>query len=149
MKTALATACAALALLAAHGAGAQSYGPMAPQMTPEDSREALPPELDPRQTPEELRQTRSLNADVNARIESIDRANAEADAENARAQADHDAEMARYDRERAAAETDQANYEASLRAAEAAQARYDRELAAWRLQVEDCRRGVRGACATR
>ncbi len=92
---------------------------------------------DSAQSPEELRTTQALNAEIAAQ-------NSLADKADEAARLDHDTAVARYDievrqnREKARAEAE---------AARAAQEQYDRDYAAWREQVRLCQSGFREACA--
>lgn len=92
---------------------------------------------DSKQTEEELRLTRALNAEIAAQNSLADRADEAARLEYDAALARHQIEVRRLQEEsRAAAE-----------ATRAAQDQYDRDYAAWREQVRLCQSGVRSACA--
>lgn len=124
--------------------------PAAAQTRPAHSvpnHEALPPEQDPTQDPVELAQTRALNAEVVARLEAVDRHNAEAEATNARNLEAHAAEMDRLSRDDAAYQAELRIYEADVRAVARADAQYESDMAVWRERVRACERGVRAACA--
>lgn len=92
---------------------------------------------DAKQTEEELRTTRALNAEIAAQNTLADKA----DEAN---RLDYDAALARHQIEVRQTE-DQAR--AAAEATRAAQDRYDRDYAAWRERVQLCRSGVRSACA--
>ncbi len=109
--------------------------------------EALPPEQDPTQTPEELAQTRSLNADVLNRIVTVDQHNAAAAESNAAGQANAELDAEAAARAEANYEADRANYEAQVRASAAAEAQYEADMAVWRERVRACESGVRAACS--
>lgn len=94
---------------------------------------------DSKQTEEELRATRALNAEIAAQNDLADRADAAARLEYDAALARHQIEVRRIQEEtRAAAE-----------ATRAAQEQYDRDYAAWREQVRLCQSGFREACTAR
>jgi len=104
---------------------------------------------DARQDPSELARTASLNAEIaanNDRAEAQDQANI-ADYEAAKVK--YDAAASAHRAAAAEAATAQANYEADLRASQAAQAQYERDQAEWRRRVAACARGDRSACAPR
>jgi hypothetical protein len=103
-----------------------------------------PRELDPRQTAAEIAQTNSLNSSVLGRIEEIDRANAQAERDNAADLAAYQVMTAQADNDRATMEAEQAS---AARAYEAAQAQYRDDMAAWREAA--CRAGQRSACVPR
>ena len=94
---------------------------------------------DSRQTEEELRTTRALNAEIAAQ-------NALADKADAAAQLDYEAALARHQIEVRQTE-EQAR--AAAEATRAAQDQYDRDYAAWREQVRLCQSGFREACTAR
>ena len=94
---------------------------------------------DSAQTPEELRQTRALNAEIVAQndlAENEDRAN----------QAAHAEAQQRWQQSEAEAQAARERHEADLRASAEAQARYDRQMADWRATVAACERGDRARC---
>ncbi|WP_395945144.1 hypothetical protein [Brevundimonas sp.] len=92
---------------------------------------------DAKQTEDELRTTRALNAEIAAQ-------NGLADQADAAARLEHDAALARYQIEvRQGEERARADAEATR----AAQDQYDRDYAAWRERVRLCQSGVRTACA--
>jgi len=94
---------------------------------------------DSKQTEEELRLTRALNAEIAAQNALADRADEAARLEYDAALARHQIEVRRLQEEsRAAAE-----------ATRAAQDQYDRDYAAWREQVRLCQSGFREACTAR
>ncbi|MBN8528968.1 MAG: cell wall hydrolase [Caulobacterales bacterium] len=104
---------------------------------------------DARQDPAELAQTASLNAEIaanNDRAEAQEQSNV-ADYEAAKVK--YDAAVSAHRAAAAEAATAQANYEADLRASQAAQAQYERDQAEWRRRVAACERGDRSACAPR
>ena len=142
MKTLTLAALAALATAIALPAAAQTRSA---QAVP--NHETLPPEQDPTQNPDELAQTRALNAEVVARLDAVDRHNAEAALTNAGNQAAHDMDLEAGARANATYETDRANYEANVRAAAAAEAQYEADMAVWRERVRACESGVRAACS--
>lgn len=111
------------------------------------NHEALPPEQDPTQNPDELARTRALNAEVVARLEAVDRHNAEAEATNAANRTAHAMDMEAEARATATYEADRAAYEATVRASAAAQAQYEADMAVWRERVRACESGVRAACS--
>lgn len=140
--------------------GAAAPALAAPQQTPDPYRDqrVLPDPNDPKarealeqargeayhraddskQTEEELRTTRALNAEIAAQNELADRSDEAARLEYDAALARHQIEVRRIQEEtRAAAE-----------ATRAAQEQYDRDYAAWRERVRLCQSGVRTACAT-
>lgn len=142
MKTLTLAALAALTTAVALPAAAQTRSA---QSVP--NHEALPPEQDPTQDPAELAQTRALNAEVVARLEAVDRHNAQAEATNAANRTAHAMDLEAEARANATHEADVAAYEASARAAAAAQAQYEADMIVWRQRVRDCESGVRAACA--
>lgn len=94
---------------------------------------------DSKQTEEELRATRALNAEIAAQNDLADRSDEAARLEYDAALARHQIEVRRIQEEtRAAAE-----------ATRAAQEQYDRDYAAWREQVRLCQSGFREACTAR
>ncbi len=142
MKTLALAALAALTTAIALPAAAQTRSA---QQVP--NHEALPPEQDPTQNPAELARTRALNAEVVARLEAVDRHNAEAEATNARNLEAHAAEMDRLSRDDAAYQAELRIYEANVRAVAEADARYETDMAIWRERVRACESGVRAACS--
>lgn len=94
---------------------------------------------DSKQTEEELRTTRALNAEIAAQNALADKADEAARLEYDAAVARRQIEIRRIEEEaRAAAE-----------ATRAAQEQYDRDYAAWREQVRLCQSGFREACTAR
>jgi len=91
---------------------------------------------DAQQSPEEVRTTSALNAEVAAQSALIDNADAAALAE-------YDAVQSREREEAAAA---QARYEGERQAADEARLRYERDRAAWEATVAACQRGDRVRC---
>lgn len=142
MKTLTLAALAVLTTAIALPAAAQTRSA---QSVP--NHEALPAEQDPTQDPAELARTRALNAEVVARLDAVDRHNAEAEATNAANRTAHAMDLEAEARANATHEADVAAYEASARAAAAAQARYEADMIVWRQRVRDCESGVRAACA--
>ena len=93
---------------------------------------------DSKQTEEELRATRALNAEIVAR-------NEQADKDDAAARLDYETALARHQVE---VRQNEEQARAAAEATRAAQDQYDREFAAWREQVRLCQSGVRAACGT-
>jgi putative hemolysin len=92
---------------------------------------------DSQQDPAEVAQTIKLNAEIAARNQATDRADAAAAAEFER-------QSAQWREETARLETERAQWEADAAAAEAARVRYERDLAAWEAEVAACQRNPRG-----
>ncbi|HEY0102210.1 MAG TPA: cell wall hydrolase [Brevundimonas sp.] len=92
---------------------------------------------DSQQDPAEVAQTIKLNAEIAARNQAADRADAAAAAEFER-------QSAQWREETARLETERAQWEADAAAAEAARVRYERDLAAWEAEVAACQRNPRG-----
>lgn len=95
--------------------------------------------LDARQTEEELRQTRALNAEIAAQ-------NTLAANQEAAERLDYDATVLRRRIEAERAETER---QIQADAVRASQEQYDRDYAAWREQVRLCQSGFREACSAR
>ncbi len=98
---------------------------------------------DSAQTPQELRETQALNAEIVAQndlAENEDRANQAAQADAQRRW------QTEVDQTQADARLAQERHEAELRAAEEAQARYERDMADWRATVAACERGDTARC---
>ena len=93
---------------------------------------------DSKQTEEELRATRALNAEIVAR-------NEQADKDDAAARLDYETALARHQVE---VRQNEEQARAAAEATRAAQDQYDRDYAAWREQVRLCQSGVRAACGT-
>lgn len=94
---------------------------------------------DTRQTEEELRQTRALNAEIAAQ-------NTLAANQEAAERLDYDAMVLRRRIEAERAETER---QIQADAVRASQEQYDRDYAAWREQVRLCQSGFREACSAR
>ncbi len=142
MKTLMLAALAALTTAIALPAAAQTRSA---QSVP--NHEALPAEQDPTQNPAELARTRALNAEVVARLDAVDRHNADAEATNAANRTAHAMDLEAEARANATYEADRANYEAEVRAVANAEAQYEADMAVWRERVRACENGVRAACS--
>ncbi|RZJ04199.1 MAG: cell wall hydrolase [Brevundimonas sp.] len=95
---------------------------------------------DAEQNPAEVAETIRLNAEIAARNDAAERAEAESTATFER-------ESARWREETARLETQRVQYEADLAAANAARAAYERAQAAWEAEVAACER-ARRVCVT-
>lgn len=92
------------------------------------------------QNPAEVAETIRLNAEIAARNEAAERAEAES-------QATFERQSAQWREETARLETLRAQYEADLAASNAATAAYERARAAWEAEVAACER-ARRVCIT-
>jgi hypothetical protein len=139
---------AALALVAASTAVAQTAGQTAPPADPQSPEmqaylrargESYSRAPDSQQNPAEVAITAKLNAAIVAGNDAAERSEAEA-------RAAHDEAQARWREAAASAETQRAPWEADKAAADAADAEYQRARAAWEGLIRACEASGRTDC---